>query len=153
MSHSISEPVVNARRTATVCFSVPFCDVDAMQVVWHGNYFKYFDITRDRLFSEAGIDLYQVAREGGVVFPITRTQTKHILPLRFRDEVECKASLVEAECRLVVDFELRLASGGKLCAKGRTEQAAVRMDGWTLELRLPDFIRQALGASTRSDGG
>jgi acyl-CoA thioester hydrolase len=144
---------VNARRSATVCFSVPFCDVDAMQVVWHGNYFKYFDIARDRLFSEAGIDLYQVAREGGVVFPITRTQTKHILPLRFRDEVECKATLVEAECRLVVDFELRLAGGGKLCAKGRTEQAAVRMDGWTLELRLPDFIRQALGASTCSDGG
>jgi acyl-CoA thioester hydrolase len=142
---------VAARRSATVRISIPFCDVDAMQVVWHGNYYKYFDIARDRLFSDAGIDLYQVAREGGVVFPITRTQTKHILPLRFRDEVECKATLVESECRLVVEFELRLAGGGKLCAKGRTEQAAVRMEAWTLELRLPDAIRRALDA-TRDDG-
>ncbi|HEY5282749.1 MAG TPA: thioesterase family protein [Polyangia bacterium] len=139
------------RRSATVQFSVPFCDVDAMQVVWHGNYYKYFDIARDRLFSDAGIDLYQLAKDGGVVFPITRTQTKHILPLRFRDEVECKATLVEAECRLVVEFELRLAGCGKLCAKGRTEQAAVCMEGWTLELRLPDFIRRALG--TLRDNG
>jgi acyl-CoA thioester hydrolase len=138
---------VVARRSATVRFCVPFCDVDAMQVVWHGNYYKYFDIARDRLFCDAGIDLYQVARDGGVVFPITRTQTKHIMPLRFRDEVECKATLVEAECRIVVDFELRLAGGGKLCAKGRTEQAAVRMDGWTLDLRLPDSIRLALGST------
>jgi acyl-CoA thioester hydrolase len=144
--------MAGARRSATVRFSIPFCDVDAMQVVWHGNYYKYFDNARDRLFSDAGIDLYQVAREGGVVFPITRTQTKHILPLRFRDDVECKATLVEAECRLVVEFELRLAGGGKLCAKGRTEQAAVRMDGWQLDLRLPDSIRLALGTST-GDGG
>jgi acyl-CoA thioester hydrolase len=141
-----------ARRSATVRFSVPFCDVDAMQVVWHGNYYKYFDLARDRLFSDAGIDLYQVARDGGVVFPITRTQTKHIMPLRFRDEAECKATLVEAECRLVVDFELRLVGGSKLCAKGRTEQAAVRIDGWVLDLRLPDSIRLALGSSLHDDG-
>ena len=97
-----------------------------MQVVWHGNYLKYFDLARDRLFCDAGLDLYQVALESGVVFPITRTQTKHVRPLRFRDEVECTATLVEAECRLVLDFEIRLAGGGELCAKGRTEQAAVR---------------------------
>jgi acyl-CoA thioester hydrolase len=143
--------VTQAHRSATVRFSIPFCDVDAMQVVWHGNYYKYFDIARDRLFSDAGIDLYRAAVESNVVFPITRSQTKHILPLRFRDEVDCKATLVEAECRLVVDFELRLVGGGKLCAKGRTEQAAVRIDGWTLDLRLPEFVRRALGPTPRDD--
>jgi acyl-CoA thioesterase FadM len=33
--------MAEARRFATVRFSVPFCDVDAMQVVWHGNCLKY----------------------------------------------------------------------------------------------------------------
>ena len=143
--------MAETRRSATVQFSVPFCDVDAMQVVWHGNYFKYFDAARDRLFSDAGIDLYR-AMEDGVVFPITRTQTKHIRPLRFRDEVECKATLIEAECRLVVDFEIRLASGGAICTKGRTEQAAVHVADGTLDLRLPESIRRALGSSTRDEG-
>ena len=143
---------MNAHRSATVRFSVPFCDVDAMQVVWHGNYFKYFDAARDRLFSEAGIDLYR-AMEDGVVFPITRTQTKHIRPLRFRDEVECKATLIEFECRLVIDFEIRLAGDEALCTKGRTEQAAVHVADGRLDLRLPEAIRRAFGASTRSDGG
>jgi acyl-CoA thioester hydrolase len=136
---------VDTRRSATVRFRIPFCDVDAMQVVWHGNYFKYFDAARDRLFGDAGIDLYRAVEDIGLVFPITRTQTKHIRPLRFRDEVDCKAMLVEAECRLVVDFEVWQAATGTLCAKGRTEQVAVRIADGTLELRLPESIRRALG--------
>jgi acyl-CoA thioester hydrolase len=144
--------VIQSYRSATVRFCIPFCDVDAMQVVWHGNYLKYFDAARDRLFSDAGIDLYRVVEDGGLVFPITRSQTKHIRPLRFRDEVDCKATLVEAECRLVVDFEIRLAGSGQLCTKGRTEQAAVRLPDGRLELRLPEPLRLALGFPSRDDG-
>jgi acyl-CoA thioester hydrolase len=140
-----------ARRTATVGFSVPFADVDAMQIVWHAHYLKYFDLARDRLYCDAGLDLYQVAMDSGVIFPITRSQTKHIRPLRFRDEALCKATLIESEIRLVVEFEIRLAKDGQLCAKGRTEQAAVRFADGGLELRLPEDIRRAL--RTVGDGG
>ena len=121
-----------------------------MQVVWHGNYLKYFDIARDRLLCDAGIDLYGSFGSTGLVFPITRTQTKHLRPLRVRDEVECKAILVEFECRLVFDFELRNATTGQMCVKGRTEQASVRMADWSLELRLPEFMRRALAAPPKS---
>jgi len=134
------------KRSAVVRFTVPFCDVDAMQVVWHGNYFKYFDAARDRMLLDAGVDLYRSVEEHKVAFPITRTQTKHIRPLRVRDLVDCKAILVEHDCRLVVDFELRNVATGELCAKARTEQAAVRVPEGVLELRLPEFMRKALAA-------
>jgi acyl-CoA thioester hydrolase len=118
--------------------------VDAMQIVWHANYLKYFDLARDRLYCDAGLDLYQLACESGMIFPITRTQTKHIRPLRFRDEALCTATLIESEIRLVLDFEIRLAKDGQLCAKGRTEQAAVRFADNALELRIPELVRRAL---------
>ena len=143
--------MADERRTATVSFNVPFADVDAMQIVWHANYLKYFDLARDRLYSDAGLDLYQLAFDTGFLFPITRTQTKHIRPLRFRDEALCTASLIESEIRLVIDFEIRLAKDGQLCAKGRTEQAAVRLADHALELRMPEFVRRAL-AGTHDDG-
>ncbi len=134
-------------RTATVSFSVPFADVDAMQVVWHANYLKYFDLARDRLYRDAGLDLYQMATDDGIVFPITRTQTKHIRPLRFRDEAVCTATLVESDVRLVLDFEVRLAKDGTLCAKGRCEQAAVRLPEGVLQLRIPERVRRALAVA------
>jgi acyl-CoA thioester hydrolase len=138
--------MADQRRKATVRFSVPFADVDALQIVWHPNYLKYFDLARDRLYCDAGLDLYQVAVSSGVIFPIIRTQTKHVHPLRFRDEALCTATLIECEVRLVVDFEIRLAKDGRLCAKGRTEQAAVRFADHGLELQVPEPIRRALGA-------
>jgi acyl-CoA thioester hydrolase len=138
--------MTDARRQATVRFTIPFADVDALQIVWHPNYLNYFDLARDKLYRDAGLDLYQVAVDSGVIFPITRTQTKHIRPLRFRDEVMCTATLVEFEIRLVVDFEIRLAKDGQLCAKGRTEQATVRFADGGLELRVPEPIRRALRA-------
>jgi acyl-CoA thioester hydrolase len=140
---------VDQRRSATVRLTIPFCDADPMQVVWHGNYLKYFDAARDRLLCDAGIDLYGSWQATGMTFPITRTQTKHIRPLRVRDEVDCKAILVEFECRLVFDFELRNVKTGEMCVKGRTEQAAVRLADWGLELRLPEFMRQALAAGPK----
>jgi len=140
-----------ALRTASITFSVPFADVDAMQVVWHGNYLKYFDLARDRLFSDAGVDLYRMAGNEGVVFPVTRSQVKHIRPLRFRDEIRVTAFLIEADCRLVMDFEIRLAESGQLCTKGRTEQAAVRLPEGVLELHIPESIRRALGAVSNGD--
>jgi acyl-CoA thioester hydrolase len=143
--------MTGAQRTAMVLFRVPFADVDAMQIVWHANYLKYFDLARDRLYCDAGLDLYRVAMDSQLIFPIIRTQTKHVRPLRFRDEAMCQATLIECECRLVVEFEVRLVEGGYLCAKGRTEQAAVRLPEGQLELRIPEFVRQALGAT--GDGG
>ena len=38
---------------------VAFHDLDPLQIVWHGNYLKYFDVARFGLFAAAGIDLYQ----------------------------------------------------------------------------------------------
>jgi acyl-CoA thioester hydrolase len=140
-----------ARRTATVRFTVPFVDVDAMRMVWHAHYLEYFDLARDRLLCDAGLDLYQVALERGFFFPITRTETKHLRPLRFRDEALCTATLVVAELRLVFELEIRLAKDGELCAKGRTEQAAVRVADHGLELRLPEFVRRALAAPGEGD--
>ena len=42
-------------RVAEVSFQVPFHDVDAMQVVWHGNYLKYFELARTEM--ERSMDL------------------------------------------------------------------------------------------------
>jgi acyl-CoA thioester hydrolase len=126
---------------------VPFHDVDAMQVVWHGHYLKYFEIARALLFDQAGIDLYKYHAESGFLFPVVRTQIKHIHPLRYRDRFVCAASVADLKRKIVVDFEIRLAEGGTLCARGRTEQVAIRSRDFKLELSVPEYIRKALGVS------
>ena len=131
-------------RTSKVQLQVPFYDVDPMQVVWHGNCLNYFEVARAALFDQAGVDLYDYAHKTGFLFPIIKTTTKHTHPLRFRDQIECTAELVEARRKIVVDFEIRLISKGTLCAKGRSEQVAIRSSDYKLELTIPEEIQRAL---------
>ena len=124
---------------------VPFHDTDAMQVVWHGNYLKYFEMARDALFAEAGVQLFRFHETSGFLFPITRTSTKHIHPLRYHDRFVCTARLVECRRKIVLEYEVRLAEGDILCARGTSEQVAIRSRDFLLQLTIPDAIRQALG--------
>ena len=123
---------------------VPFHDLDPLHMVWHGNYFKYFDMARFGLFESRGVDLYRYHRTAGCIFPITRTETKFILPLRHRDHFICRATLMEARYKIVIDFEIRLFTDRTLCARARSEQVAVKTPEMELLLEIPADLREAL---------
>jgi len=133
-------------KSFEVKFSVPFFDLDPMQIVWHGNYLNYFEIARAALFEHYGVDLYSYYDREKIIFPIIRTSTKHIFPLKHRDEIVVKATLIDANIKLVVDFEIRKTSDRSVCARGRTEQVAVKTPEMETLFSLPEDIRSLLGA-------
>ena len=124
---------------------VPFHDLDPMQIVWHGNYLKYFENARQALFDEVGLDMYRFHEEDGVLFPIVRSSVKHVHPLRFRDRFECRARVLDARAKIVLGFEIRLLPDGPICARGQSEQVAVQMPDYALQMRIPTDVRVALG--------
>jgi acyl-CoA thioester hydrolase len=125
--------------------SVPFHDLDPMMVVWHGNYLKYFDRARFALFDAAGIDLYGYMVDRQFVFPVTRTSTKYIQPLRASDKFTCKATVTEARNKIAIAFEIRRSADGTLCARATSEQLAVKMPDMALEFEIPVEIQKAFG--------
>ena len=135
----MAEPV-----STTVTLRVPYYDVDLMQIVWHGNYLKYFDAARHALFKKYGADMQRYMGGTTYAFPVVRSTIKHIWPLRFDDEFTCTAVVKEARVRIVVDFEIKLVSNGKLCATGRTEQVAVRLPEMEMAFQIPEEIQKAL---------
>jgi acyl-CoA thioester hydrolase len=134
------------KKSFEVRISVPFFDLDPMQIVWHGNYLNYFEIARAALFEHHGVDLYSYYEREKIIFPIIRTATKHIFPLKHRDEIIVKATLVDAHSKLVVDFEIRRVDNGSVCARGRTEQVAVKTPEMETLFSLPEDIRRLLDA-------
>ena len=129
-----------------VTLKVPFYDLDPMQIVWHGNYLKYFDIARSELYDHQGVDLFAFHDKTRYIFPIIRTSVKHIRPLKRGDEFVCRATVKEARTKIVVVFEIRLVKDGTLCARGSTEQVAVREPEMEMEFSIPEEISRALGS-------
>jgi len=128
----------------SVNLKVPYYDVDLMQVVWNGNYLKYFEVARQALFRECGLDLRSYMEEKRYVFPVIRSMVKYIRPLRLDDEFVCTAVLKEASVKIVLDFEIRLVSDGKVCTRGRSEQAALRLPEMEMVFKIPEEIQKAL---------
>jgi len=123
---------------------VAFYEVDPLQIVWHGNYFNYFELARQTLLSRRDIDLYEYGQRRQFSFPIIRTATTHYSPLRYGDIFICRATLAEARTKIVVDFEISIKNQDRICVKGRTEQVAVKMPEMELQIFIPEEIRTAL---------
>jgi acyl-CoA thioester hydrolase len=67
--------------------------------------------------------------------------------LRFDDEFICTAVVKEARVKIVLDFEIKLISNGKVCAKGRSEQVAVLMPEMEMAFQIPEEIQKALSGN------
>jgi len=130
--------------STNVRLKVPYYDVDLMQVVWNGNYLKYFEVARQALFRECGVDLHRYMQEKRYVFPVIRSMVKHIRPLRLDDEFICTAVLKEARVKIVLDFEIKLISNGRVCAKGQSEQVALLVPEMEMAFKIPEEIQKAL---------
>ena len=133
--------------STSVRLRVPYHDVDLMQVVWHGHYLKYFEVARQAFFRECGMDLQHYMKEKGYVFPVVRSMVKHIRPLRLDDEFICTAVLKESRVKIVLDFEIKLISNGKVCAKGRSEQVALLVPDMEMAFSIPEEIQKALSGN------
>ena len=113
-------------------FQVDFNDCDPMKIVWHGNYINYFERARCALLDKIGYNYIQM-EESGFLFPVTEVKCKYIKSLRFGDVCRAKATLVEWENMIKMNFELFNERTGELVTKGTVSQMCVRAsDGESL---------------------
>jgi acyl-CoA thioester hydrolase len=112
--------------TAEISFSVEFYDVDSMNIVWHGNYVKYFEKVRCALLDKIGYG-YTEMKESGYAFPVTSISVKYLKPFKFRDRVLAKAALEEYENGLRIRYELVNEATGEIHAKGASDQMPVNL--------------------------
>jgi len=138
--------------STSVRLTVPYYDVDLMQVVWNGNYLKYFELARQALFRECGLNLRLYMEEKRYVFPVIRSMVKHIHPLRLDDEFSCLATVREARVKIVLDFEIKRISDGKVCATGRSEQAALLVPEMEMAFKIPAEVEKALSGRNELKG-
>ena len=61
---------------------VPFFDVDAMHIVWHGHYVKYLEVARCAFLAEIGYDYNEMGRQG-FSWPVVQLNLKYVQPARF----------------------------------------------------------------------
>ena len=125
---------------------VPFHDVDPMQIVWHGHYYKYFEVARTKLLRSLGLDAGEIIGELYLLM-VSDSSCRYIDPLKYGERFEVAAWFEDVENRLCIDFEIQNLSSRRRCARGRTVLVSVDLEGRLL-VKTP---RAILGRIRRID--
>ena len=129
--------------SAEIELEVEFCDVDAMQVAWHGHYVKYFERARCALLRLFNYD-YPSMRDSGYAWPVVDCRLKYVGPARFGQRLLVRATLREWENRLRIDYLIRDAASGRKLTTGSTIQAAVELASGEMQFVSPSALLDRL---------
>ena len=130
--------------SAEILIDVPFFDLDPMNIVWHGNYLKYFELVRCELLDQFEYG-YLKMQESGYLWPIIDLRVKYTNSAEFEQKLLCKASILEYENRLKIGYEISCVQSGKRLTKGYTIQVAVCLETNDLQLVSPPILLKKLG--------
>ena len=109
-------------ETAKVC--PQFYDLDPMNIVWHGNYPRFFELARTALLGRIGYG-YEAMVASGYAWPVIDMHVRYYRPLKLGRWIDATASIVEWENRLKIDYLLRDAETlveGVVADSDRAEQ-------------------------------
>ena len=122
---------------------VPFFDVDTMNVVWHGHYVKYLEVARCALLDKIGHNYTQML-ESGYAWPVIDMQLRYVRGALFGQTINVRASLVEWENRLKVNYLITDLASGERLTRASTVQVAVEVASREMQLASPKVFTNAV---------
>lgn len=103
---------------------VIYADTDAMGVVYHTNYIKWFEVGRCELLRSIGYP-YAKLEEEGILLPVAECFCKYRLPAVYDDILEITARVGEMKgATVTLEYEIRRESTEELLVTGWTKHAA-----------------------------
>ncbi len=132
------------KRSAEVVIQVPFHDVDLVGIVWHGHYAKYFEVARCALLESFDYN-YDRMLASGYGWPVIDLRFRYVKPAQFGQKIRVRATLLEWENRLRIEYLVSDDASGERLTKGESVQVAVNMVTREMCMVSPDVLFERLG--------
>ena len=123
-------------RTA---LQVRFSEVDSMQIVWHGEYIRYFEDGRESFGRHFGISYMDVFNSGYTI-PMVELNCQWKSPLKVDDRAIVETRFINSDAaKIIFEYSVFRESDNMLAATGRSVQVFLNKN-FELELTSPDFF-------------
>jgi acyl-CoA thioester hydrolase len=137
---------------------VRYAETDQMGVVYHANYFVWFEIGRVELIRQLGMDYRSMEQDEGVLIAVVEATARYKAPARYDEEVIVRTSLGSVRGSLV-RFRyavLRAASdaaGEMLLCEGETVHIVVGRDmkRRSMPVKYTERFAEAVHRMARAD--
>lgn len=119
---------------------VRFNECDPLNIVWHGNYVKYFEDGREdfgRAYDFSYLELYN---KNGVSIPLVHLEMDYKKSVSFGEEISVETTLIDDPAAKIV-FEYKIFNGAnQIVCTGKTIQVFLEMEKKELLITMPEFF-------------
>lgn len=125
---------------------VRYAETDQMGVVYHGNYFVWFEVGRVELMRALGVEYKKMEKEDDCHIVVADAHCRYQHPARYDDELRVRTRITESKNRLLkFTYELFRDSDGTLLATGHTTHIVCGSNG--RPKTLPEKYRKIMAAT------
>lgn len=118
--------------------SIRFSEVDSLQIVWHGNYLKYFEDGREAFGKEFGLGYLDVYKNG-LLIPVVKIECEYKYPVKYGETIVIETKYINCdEAKIQFQYTIYRKSDNKLVATGKSTQVFLD-EKYELFLTLPPF--------------
>ena len=126
--------------TASIDITIRFSETDAMGVVWHGNYLKFFEDAREEFGTKYGIE-YLDFYNNGFFTPIVKSNINHKASVYYGQKIRVDIRLIKSEAaKLMFEYQVINLDTNEVAALGSTLQVFLQVTDRLLELNKPEFF-------------
>lgn len=110
---------------STTNIRVRYAETDKMGIVYHSNYYIYFEVAREDFIKEAGLQ-YKDMEDMGIMMPLVETRCKYHNGAKYADELIVETSLKEiSPIKVILKYNVIRKNDNKIIVDGETTQAFV----------------------------
>ena len=131
--------------SAEISLQAQFYQLDPMNVVWHGNYVQFFEQARSALLARIGYN-YKEMEASGFGWPIVDLRVKYVKPITLGQRFIVRATLIEYENRIRIDYRVIDEASGTVLTKAQTTQLAVDIATGELSFESPQVFVECVRA-------
>ncbi len=123
---------------STIKLELRYSDTDQMGVIYHANYFSFFEQGRTQFLRDMGYEYYQL-EEQGIIYPVRDVQCTYLKSIRFGEEIYLETR-VDTFTKIKTTYYHEIKNkAGEICATARTTVVSVDKESFK-PLRMDQAI-------------
>ena len=126
--------------THTTFVHVRFSECDPLNIVWHGNYVKYFEDGREDFGRTHNFSYLEIYTENGLSIPLVHLEMDYKRSVSFGETIRVETKLVDDPAAKIVFHYTVFNSSNEVVCTGKTIQAFVHMEKKELLITMPPFF-------------
>lgn len=125
--------------TTTTEIIVKFSDCDALQMVWHGNYVKYFEDGREDFGRKNSLGYWEIYKQSNLAVPLIHVECDYKKFVGLGEKIIVESTYIETPAAKII-FEYKIFNQKKeLVCTGKTIQVFVDAVTKDLLITVPAF--------------